>query len=156
MKIFISYSVADIDILHQVAAAIRFGGDEPLCWDASKVPGQEVWPSIFQWIDSCDLVVVIITDKTVARAMAVGQEVGRARAKGKTIVPLVSAGVNPNELGFLSGIIYEQINHENPAHAMQSMQRAIHGMKLKKTEERNQLFVLAGLVGLMFLIGQGE
>ena len=154
MRIFISYSVADIDLLKQVAAAIRAGGDEPLCWDMSKVPGEEVWASIFQWIDSSDLVVVIITDHTVARAMSVGQEVGRARAKGKLIVPLVAANVKSDDLGCLSGVIYQQVNRENPAEALHAVQRVIKAMKLRKAEEQKKLMVFAGVAGLIWLLGE--
>lgn len=154
MNVFISYSVADLDLLHQVADAIAAGGDQPLCWDTSKVPGQEVWASIFQWIDSSDLVVVIITDATVGRAMSVGQEVGHARARGKPIVPLVAAGVMPGDLGCLSGVTYQQISRENPARALQVVQQVIHGMKLKKAEEQKKLAVFAGFVGLLWLLGQ--
>jgi len=154
MKVFISYSVADVDLLRHVADAIRAGGDEPLCWDTSRTPGQEVWASIFQWIDASELVVVIITDQTVKRAMAVGQEVGRARTKGKPIVPLVAAGVAPGDLGCLNGVIYQQISRENPGLALRAVQRVIHGMKLKKAEEQKQLLMLGGFVGLLFFLGQ--
>lgn len=153
MKVFVSYSVADVDLLRQVVGTIRAGGDEALCWDTSKVPGQEVWQSIFAWIDSADLVVVIITDQTVSRAMSVGQEVGRARAKGKPIVPLVSADVKPSDLGCLNGVIYQPISREQTQRALAGVARVIEGMKLKKAEEQKQLLVLGGIVGLFWLFG---
>lgn len=154
MNVFISYSVADVDLLRKVAQVIAAGGDRPLCWDTSKTPGQEVWPSIFGWIDACDLVIVIITDQTVGRAMAVGQEVGRARAKGKPIVPLVSAGVKPEDLGCLNGVIYQPISRENTSDALATVQRTIEGMKLQKAEQQKQLLVVGGIVGLLWLFGQ--
>lgn len=153
MRVFVSYSVADVDLLRQVVGTIRAGGDEALCWDTSKVPGQEVWQSIFAWIDSADLVIVIITDQTVSRAMSVGQEVGRARAKGKPIVPLVSADVKPGDLGCLNGVIYQPISREQTQQALAGVARVIEGMKLKKAEEQKQLLVLGGIVGLLWLFG---
>lgn len=153
MRVFVSYSVADVDLLQQVVGTIRAGGDEPLCWDTSKVPGQEVWQSIFAWIDSADLVVVIITDQTVSRAMSVGQEVGRARAKGKPIVPLVSADVKAADLGCLNGVIYQPISREQTQQALAGVARVIEGMKLKKAEEQRQLLMVGGIVGLLWLFG---
>jgi hypothetical protein len=154
MKVFVSYSVADADLLRQVVAAVRAGGDEPFCWDTSRVPGNSAWASIFQWIDQADLVIVIITDQTVSRAMSVGQEVGRALAKGKPIVPLVAAGVQSGDLGCLSGVIYQPISRENTSAALAAVLRVIEGMKLKKAEEQKQLLVLGGVVGLLWLMGQ--
>lgn len=154
MKVFISYSVADTDLLRQVVAAVRAGGDEAFCWDTSRVPGHGAWASIFQWIDLADLVIVIITDQTVSRAMSVGQEVGRALAKSKPIVPLVAAGVQPGDLGCLSGVIYQPISREDTSAALRAVQRVIEGMKLKKAEEQRQLLVLGGVVGLLWLMGQ--
>ena len=153
MRVFVSYSVADVDLLHQVVGTIRAGGDEPLCWDTSKVPGQEVWQSIFAWIASADLMVVIITDQTVSRAMSVGQEVGRARAKGKPIVPLVSSDVKPGDLGGLKGVIYQPISREQTQQALAGVARVIEGMKLKKAEEQRQLLMVGGIVGLLWLFG---
>lgn len=154
MNVFISYSVADVDLLRRVAQVIAAGGDKPLCWDTSKTPGHEVWPSIFGWIDASDLAIVIITDQTVARAMSVGQEVGHARAKGKPIVPLVAAGVRPEDLGCLNGVIYQPISRENTSDALAAVQRVLDGMKMQKAEAQRQLLVVGGIVGLLWLFGQ--
>jgi hypothetical protein len=154
VKVFISYSVADTDLLRQVIGAVRAGGDEVFCWETSRVPGNGAWASIFQWIDQADLVVVIITDQTVSRAMSVGQEVGRALAKSKPVLPLVAAGVRSSDLGCLNGVIYQPISRENTSAALAAVQRVIEGMKLKKAEEKKQLLVVGGIVGLLWLMGQ--
>lgn len=84
MRIFISYSAEDFSLVHKLAKAISSIA-EVYYWDKDKVLGKDSWPTIFNWIDAADLVVVVITDSTVSRAMAVGQEVGRAKAKDKGV-----------------------------------------------------------------------
>ena len=103
MKIFISYSTPDVFIVHNLAERIKPFA-EVYYWAHSNLPGQEAWPSIFSWIDSSDLVIVLITDNTVRRAMAVGQELGRAKTQGRTIIPIVSG---PD----LSKLKSESVNH---------------------------------------------
>jgi hypothetical protein len=151
MKVFISYSVADVDLVKQVLDAIRAGGDEPRCWETSRAPGQEVWPSIFEWIDSSDLVLAIITDKTVARAMAVGQEVGHARAKGKHIVPLVTSDVKPEDLGCLSNLIFQPVSRDNTKDTLAAVETVIKKRKMKEEEARKQLVAIASVIGLIWL-----
>ena len=64
---------------------------------------------LFGWIDISDFVIVVITDNTVRRAMAVGQEVGRAVTMKKTVIPLVAEGVPDSALGCLSGVTYSRL-----------------------------------------------
>ena len=78
MKIFISYSVDDTRMVGTIANHIGRHA-EVYFWDKSKELGSEVWPLIFQWIDQADVVIAVITDNTVRRAMAFGQELGTRR-----------------------------------------------------------------------------
>jgi hypothetical protein len=82
MKIFISYSTDDIRLVHKIATSLC-SYSEVYYWAKDYIPGEEVWPTIFSWIDNSDLVIAVITDKTVSRAMSVGQEIGRAKTKNK-------------------------------------------------------------------------
>ena len=109
MRVFISYSTPDLAIVNQLASQIRPHA-EVYYWAEKNMPGQEVWPSIFGWIDGADLFIVVITGNTVRRAFAVGHEVGRAIAQGKTIIPIVSGEISASELGCLGGIIHQPIS----------------------------------------------
>jgi len=149
MKIFLSYSTPDEKLVHEIANYIRRHA-EVYYWDKSKVPGSEVWPTIFKWIDQSDLVLVVITGNTVSRAMSVGQEVGHAKAKDKTIIPIVSSEVPISELGFLSGIIYQQIDPKNPGPAMQAIERIVLGRK-QQIEWQRELFIIGGILLLVWL-----
>lgn len=154
MKVFISYSTDDISIVHTIAQHVRPHA-EVFYWDKSKVPGQKSWPTIFTWVNQADLVLALITGKTVSRAMSVGQEIGHAKAKGKTIIPIVSPEVPNSELGFLSGITYQRIQQNNPGPALESVKRVI--LAKKQQIESNQAFlIIGGILALLFITTSGE
>lgn len=117
MKVFISYSTGDLDLVRRVAREVEHSAKVKY-WDKDKKPGDSAWATIFRWIDGCDLVIVLVTDKAVRRGLAVGKEIGRAEAKGKTIVPLVDKGVPESELGCLDGRTYVHLDSSNPGAAM--------------------------------------
>lgn len=148
MNIFISYSVADLQLVNSIAgyisrhASVRY-------WDKSKEPGREAWPLIFQWIDQSDLVIAVITDNTVRRAMSVGQELGRAKTMQKFIIPLVTGNVKSSDLGFLSGIVYERIDPRNLTPALLSAERAILQRK-QQLEAQKMVFVVGGILALLW------
>ncbi len=145
MNIFISYSTYDLRTVKQIADELAKYGNV-YYWDSSKIPGQESWPTIFQWIDSADLVFVLITGHTVHRAMSVGQEIGRAKAKDRTIVPLVSREVPTTELGFLSGFTYEPIDVWNPKPAIDVAARLAASQK-DSIEKQRQFAVILIAIG---------
>ncbi|MCA9470115.1 MAG: toll/interleukin-1 receptor domain-containing protein [Nitrospira sp.] len=149
MKVFISYSTGDLALVQQLGEYVGRQA-EVFYWDKANVPGQEVWPSIFEWIDQCDLVLAVITDTTVSRAMAVGQEIGRAKAKFKPIVPVVAPDVPSSALGFLSGVTYQQIQPENPGPAIQAIERAVLSFRQKK-EAQQTLLLIGGVIALIWL-----
>lgn len=161
MNVFISYSVADTDLVGMVAKQIK----EKACvryWDVSKEPGKETWPTIFSWIDSADLVLVLITDKTMQRAFSVGQEVGHAKKGGKQIIPLVTKDVTSADLGCLAGITYIPLDTTNPGDALKAVQDELEKLKQeallrKELEEQKQkqgIFVLACLALLLFVFSK--
>jgi hypothetical protein len=149
MKVFISYSADDIGLVRNMAEKFRAHA-EVFFWDDSKQPGQPVWETIFGWIDRADLVLAIISDKAVRRAMMVGQEIGRAKAKGKTIIPLITAGVQDRELGCLQGITYEVIG-ENNQNALQRIEQRIIQLKLAKVKSDQVGFIIGGCILLLLL-----
>ena len=123
MKIFVSYSVGDTSLVAMIVSYLRLQGHSVDWWHQSRLPGKETWPQIYGWIDSADLVLAVITDNTVARAMAVGNEVGRAKAKSKMIIPLVAQSVQTSDLGCLSDLVQIRFNPQNPWPAILELQR---------------------------------
>lgn len=152
MKIFLSYSSKDMELVRSVADHVR-AHSEVFFWEESNVPGANAWESIFEWIDSCDLVLVLITGNAVERAMAVGNEVGRAKAKLKTVIPLVSIDVPSTELGCLSGITYQAVDTRDPGPALARIAELIRAHKQKIERDQGLLFLL-GVVALVWMSAQ--
>jgi hypothetical protein len=142
IKVFISYSTGDNDLVRQVANYIS-----PHCevyfWDQNRTLGAPVWPEIFEWIDKSDLFIAIITDKTVCRAMSVGQEIGRAITRSKTVIPLVGKDVPDSELGCLRGLNYQRISNENFGPAMEAVRQRILALSFKK--DIKQILIISAL-----------
>lgn len=147
MDIFISYSTPDLQLVRDLADRLKPYANVYF-WDDSKFLGQSAWEQVFQWIDISDLVVVLITGNTVSRAMSVGQEVGRAKAKDKTIVPIVSKEVLTNELGFLTGITFQPIDIANPAPALEAINKVANLYK-EDLEKKKSLGILLLTVGII-------
>lgn len=153
MKVFISYSTDDRDLVNQIAKEIEPHA-EVHYWDKSKEPGVDAWKSIFGWIDQSDTLLAIITDKTVARGMSVGQEIGHAKTKGKRIIPLVAEGVPSSALGCISGLTRETLSPTNLVPTIERLKRLF--APPKKAEEPSgglaDLILLGVIVGLVWLV----
>lgn len=152
MNVFISYSVKDLNLVQQIAFSIG-----PFAtvyyWDQDKEPGKQDWESIFRWIDSSDLVLAIITGNTAVRAMAVGNEIGHAKAKGKEIIPIVTPEVPQSELGVLEGIIYQRIDRTHPQPALQILSRIVQS-RSEKLDKQRAIFIVGLLIGGLILLSR--
>lgn len=153
MKVFISYSTPDLELVYKIAQYIKPHG-EVFFWDKGKIPGQESWPTIFSWIDQADLVLAVITEKTLTRAMPVGQEIGRAQKGGKIIIPLVGPDVDSKDLGCLNGITFQRIHPGNPVPALQTIEQLAVARKQKV--EQDQAIIIVGLIALLFVVFASE
>ena len=103
MNVFLSYSARDTVMVGKVAQAVRPYADEVYWWHESQEPGKDAWESIFDWVEDSTIVLAIITDKTLSRAMSVGNEIGYARANNIKVIPLVAPGIKHSDLGCLNG-----------------------------------------------------
>lgn len=148
MNIFISYSTEDIHLVSKIAkqlashATVKF-------WDRDKMPGEPVWKKIYEWIDDADLVLAVITDKTVSRAMAVGNEIGYAKDQDKTIIPLVATDVKDSDLGCLQGITRIQLDGNNPGTAWDQLEEQVQ--RLKRQNFTKNLLLSVGVIVLVWL-----
>lgn len=113
MKVFISYSTEDLTLVRRIADQIKPLA-EVFYWAENHIPGEHAWNQIYGWIDQSDAVLAIITDKTVSRGLSVGQEIGRAIAKQKEVVPLVGPDVPVTELGCLHELTHVRLNPNDP------------------------------------------
>ena len=155
MRLFISYSTGDLEIVDQIADALRPHADV-FYWDKDKEPGEDSWQTIFGWIDAADLVIAVITDRTVSRAMSVGNEIGHARARRKKIIPLVSSEVPESELGCLKGVTYRRISRENIGEMIPKIAALVRKLKQKKEAQDRFLLTILGILGLIALFSGGD
>jgi len=137
MKVFISYSMKDVDQVQIIADQIRPYVEEIHWWKESKTLGEDPWEIIESWIDDADLVIAVITGKTVSRAMSVGQELGYAKKKKKKIIPLVERCVLNTELGFLSGVTYQRFDRGDPEAALEGVRKAVETEKKKSLANKS-------------------
>ena len=154
MKVFISYSTDDQKLVNQLAKEIEPHA-EVRYWDKSKELGEEAWKSIFKWIDESDTVIAVITDKTVERAMSVGQEIGHAKSKSKRIVPLVAEGIPSSSLGCISGLTYETLSPKNLVPTIDRLKKLFKHKPKEKVESTTSLadwLLLGVIVGIIYLV----
>ena len=144
MNIFISYSVEDLEVVKQIAGMIKARGDKVCYWDESMEPGEPKWPTISKWIEACDAVIVVITDRTVARAGAVGKECGIAESKGKKILPMVASNVDDTCLGFLGDRTWVRFEPAAPREAIKVITQQIS--KLARDKIIGNLLFAAGVI----------
>lgn len=153
MKVFISYSTEDFEVVRKLANAITSLA-RVYYWDKDKKLGSDAWSTIFDWIDGADFVIAVITDSTVSRAMSVGQEVGHAKARKKVIIPLVGEGVHKNELGCLEGVTYEVFIKNNLDHAITKVKQQIEDTIKQKEDQKKALILLGCFIAILFISSQ--
>lgn len=144
MNVFISYSVKDTQVVRLISETIKPSVASVKYWDESKQYGEQAWKSIEQWINDSDIMIVVITDHTISRAMAVGNEVGMAKEKGVKIIPLVCESVNHDDLACLNGITHIKFNTQDPIDAIDELHD--HIKRLISKENAQAWFAIGAMV----------
>jgi hypothetical protein len=110
-KIFVSYSTKDLSQVELLRQQLRATPIEVFVAEHSVAPSQELAPLIASAINACDLF-VLLWSMNAKNSDWVSQEIGRASALGKQILPLVlSEGIALP--GFIQGLKYLPI-HRDP------------------------------------------
>lgn len=113
MRIFISYSSPDINTISVLADQLKIYGDI-YYWEKENPPGEMAWEKIYNWIDNADIVLVLVTDNTIARSPSVTREIERSKLQNKIIIPMVAGSIPREGLSFLSDLRYQEIDIDNP------------------------------------------
>lgn len=87
-KLFVSYSTRDLTEVEQLRLQLKDTPIEVFVAEHSIEPSQELAPAIASAIEECDLF-VLLWSKNTKDSDWVSQEVGRAHALKKTILPLL-------------------------------------------------------------------
>lgn len=151
-KIFISYSTHDLEHVNLLRQQLANTPVSLFIAEHSVLPSQELPETISKAIQACDLFVVIWSDNA-RDSDWVSQEIGRASALRKTILPLViTEGLKLP--GFISTLKYIPVYREPNLALAQAREIAISEYNKKaaiqKEEEQKSTLFLMG-VGALFL-----
>lgn len=151
-KIFVSYSTHDLDQVNLLRQQLVSTPVSIFVAEHSVLPSQELPKEISKAIQDCDLFVVLWSENA-RDSEWVSQEIGRASALQKTILPLVlTEGLNLP--GFISSLKYIPVFREPNLALSQAREIAMSEYNKKLTQQKEQeqknTLVLMG-VGALFL-----
>ena len=150
MRIFISYSNPNLNIVKSLADRLTIYGDV-YYWNSNSIPDDVAWEQINNWIDNSDIVITFITDCTVVRAEAVSKEIKRAKSRNKYIFPLVSSAISQGELNFLTETSYQPVVITNPLPAIEKSLWIAENQSGGKDLNRKKALVLSAIAYFMML-----
>lgn len=135
-NIFVSYSTKDLPQVEILRQQLQDTPIKAFVAEHSVQPSEELAPKIAAAISECDLFVLLWSPNAKASDW-VPQEIGRATALKKSILPLILAA--DMELpGFLQGLKYLPI-HTNPAESIAKAREIILEAYNAKQKHQNQL-----------------
>jgi hypothetical protein len=135
-KLFISYSTRDLSQVELLRQQLQGTSIEVFVAEHSVRPSEELGPKISSAIADCDLFVLLWSENAKASEW-VPQEIGRATALGKTILPLVLSDAVALP-GFIQSLKYLPV-HKDPAGSLQIARTMI----LEAYEKKNAMLAAA-------------
>lgn len=130
-KLFVSYSTLDLAEVEQLRLQLKDTPIDIFVAEHSIEPSQELAPTIAAAIESCDLF-VLLWSKNAKNSDWVSQEIGRAHALKKAILPLVlTEGITLP--GFIQGIKYLPV-HRDPLGSLAAARALVLAAYQKKAE----------------------
>lgn len=128
-KLFVSYSTRDLSQVDLLRQQLHETPIELFVAEHSVLPSEELAPKIAAAIADCDLFVLLWSESAKSSDW-VPQEIGRASALGKQILPLVLSEALALP-GFLQGLKYLAI-HRDPDGSLKAARELILSAYLKK------------------------
>lgn len=147
-KVFVSYSSHDLEHVEQLQRQLSDSPVEVFVAENSVAPSQELGSTISQAIEQCDLF-ILVWSKNAQESAWVSQEVGRAGALKKKILPLVLTEGMPLP-GFIQNLKYLSV-HKEPEKALAQARQIVVGAYEEKVKlesahaqaEKDKLALLA-------------
>ncbi|MHB8201692.1 MAG: toll/interleukin-1 receptor domain-containing protein [Acidithiobacillus sp.] len=131
-KVFVSYSTHDITQVTQLQQQLIGTSIEVFVAEHSVAPSQDLALAITTAIEQCDLF-VLLWSKNAQTSAWVPQEIGKATALKKKILPLVlDDGINLP--GFIQNLKYLPV-HQNPTVALVQARQIIVGAYEQKNNQ---------------------
>lgn len=148
LKVFISHSTADMDIVYELHTWLWREGLEAYVAEWRPEPGFSVADKVALEIDNCDCLIALLT-LDGHRSEFVHQEIGYALRAAKFVVPIVEEGVVKLK-GFLEGVEYIPFTRYDPIDAIS---RVVYFLKEKavRKEEVERSKAIAGIAA--FILG---
>lgn len=134
-KLFISYSTRDLTQVELLRQQLQGTPIEVFIAEHSVRPSEELAPRIATAISECDLFVLLWSESAKASEW-VSQEIGRASALGKKILPLVLSE-SVSLPGFIQSLKYLAV-HKDPAGSLQVARTMIFEEYHKKSAQEAQ------------------
>lgn len=123
-KVFVSYSTHDLEHVEQLQNQLTNSPIEVFVAENSVAPSQELASTIAKAIEDCDLF-ILVWSKNAKESDWVSQEVGRAGALKKTILPLIlNDGMKLP--GFIQDLKYLSV-HKDPERALVQARQIVVG-----------------------------
>ena len=147
-KVFVSYSSHDLEHVELLQRQLSDSPVEVFVAENSVAPSQELGSTISQAIEQCDLF-ILVWSKNAQESTWVSQEVGRAGALKKKILPLVlTEGMQLP--GFIQNLKYLSV-HNEPEKALAQARQIVVGAYEEKVKlesahaqaEKDKLALLA-------------
>jgi hypothetical protein len=151
-RVFVSYSTRDLAVANSLKTNLQRAGAVPYIAEYSALPGQSLSRAIGQAIDDCDLF-LLLWSTNADESKWVPQEIGRAIAKGKPIMPVVlHAGIRLT--GFIQDLKYLEW-YKNPEAAVAWLNDFVTREKTRKDHRELVTFVV-GVGAILFAFGGNE
>ncbi|MCL5266748.1 MAG: nucleotide-binding protein [Bacteroidetes bacterium] len=145
MKVFISHSMKDVNLLNALRSIAQTLGIEPLIaehqFDATNTISQKVENMIQQ----SDLVLAVLTSDGIGSGF-VQQEIGFAHGR-KSLLILVESGLENQVSGFMYGRDRVVIDPWNPQPALEQIHSVLAAQKQKSDQQE--------AIGKLILVGVG-
>jgi hypothetical protein len=133
LKIFISYSTYDIEIVNRIKNELNQTEYEIFIAEYSTLPGEELSESIQYAIRNCD-VFVVLWSKNSERSNWVPQEIGFAKGLDAFIIPvLIDKNIQPP--GFISGTKYVDLTKDIEQN-LQTLKEMMMRLSIKKSQKQ--------------------
>jgi len=151
-RVFVSYSTRDLVVANSLEANLKRAGAVPYIAEYSAVPGQSLTRAIGNAIDDCDLF-LLLWSTNADESKWVPQEIGRAIAKGKPIMPVVlHPGIKLT--GFIEDLKYLEW-YKNPEAAVAWLNDFVMRERTKK-DQRELVTLAIGVGAILFAFGGNE
>lgn len=147
MKVFISHSTKDMDLVNDFASILEQRGINSYVAKFDVLPGTNLWDKVEANIRDSSCVLAILT-KNGSRSEYVNQEIATANAHNILLIPIVEKGVELK--GALVGKEYIELDKSKPETAYINVNHYIEKLKLQFESKK---LLIALLIIVLIAVG---